>query len=398
VAILNRTSQSFTGEVIVNKQKNLFDLKEWLTINEAAKHLSNLFDQEVGEADVLRLGLDGHLKLSVYFPNHAYARYGKVISTENETAVDFLKMYQKIAFTISTKDPICKKLNRPVNIRYEELDLDIEGSKKFLDDLFQKDVEFWPKGKRSPVIGVIYLEGKGGTNPNNSRYVILKNDFKKIKGVWDLAMVGSEAHYIEHMYQQLTGGPEITLICLEGAFIEGPNGVMCQLQESYDDCEYQSGSKKQLEDIGEYILAYSLKKEEADKLIAKHAENREKFLAEIADKERSEYCYPGSLPEDSVLVVRTQALIDLQNQIFGQKNDPKNELSPNAEKSYLHIIGALLSCLTGDFKNKSFGSEAKLRDFLDEMYDGIYGMSSRNLAAKFSEAKKALNDESGTLK
>ena len=44
-------------------------LKEWLTVPDAAKRLSVIFGEEVTEADVLRLALDGHLKLSIYFVN-----------------------------------------------------------------------------------------------------------------------------------------------------------------------------------------------------------------------------------------------------------------------------------------------------------------------------------------
>lgn len=43
----------------------LYRLKKWLTVPDAAAHLSIAFGEEVTEADVLRLGLDGHLTLSV---------------------------------------------------------------------------------------------------------------------------------------------------------------------------------------------------------------------------------------------------------------------------------------------------------------------------------------------
>ena len=52
----------------------LFKLKKWLTIAQAAKYLSSGLSEEVTEADVLGLGLDGHLTLSVCFLNDAYAR------------------------------------------------------------------------------------------------------------------------------------------------------------------------------------------------------------------------------------------------------------------------------------------------------------------------------------
>ena len=48
----------------------LFQLKEWLNISEAARHLSIVFREQVAEADVLRLALDRQLTLSVNFVNH----------------------------------------------------------------------------------------------------------------------------------------------------------------------------------------------------------------------------------------------------------------------------------------------------------------------------------------
>jgi hypothetical protein len=59
--------------------KKLLKLKEWLTIPDAARHLSILFGKDVSAADVLRLGLDGHLTLSVDFVNHAQAQCGSII-------------------------------------------------------------------------------------------------------------------------------------------------------------------------------------------------------------------------------------------------------------------------------------------------------------------------------
>jgi hypothetical protein len=59
--------------------KKLLKLKDWLTVPDAARHLSILFGEDVTEADVLRFGLDGRLTLSAYFVNPKYGRYGKII-------------------------------------------------------------------------------------------------------------------------------------------------------------------------------------------------------------------------------------------------------------------------------------------------------------------------------
>ena len=42
----------------------LFALKKWLSIADAAKRLSASFGEEVTEADIFRLALDGELRLS----------------------------------------------------------------------------------------------------------------------------------------------------------------------------------------------------------------------------------------------------------------------------------------------------------------------------------------------
>lgn len=47
----------------------LHTLKKWLTVSEAAQHLTTALGELVADADVLRLGLDGHLAISVSFAN-----------------------------------------------------------------------------------------------------------------------------------------------------------------------------------------------------------------------------------------------------------------------------------------------------------------------------------------
>ncbi len=73
-------------------KSKLFKLKKWLTIQETAKHLSIMFGEEVQEADVLRLGLDRHLKWSVNFVNHAHAKRGDQFLPFDEWEVKVRKM------------------------------------------------------------------------------------------------------------------------------------------------------------------------------------------------------------------------------------------------------------------------------------------------------------------
>jgi hypothetical protein len=54
----------------------LFKLKEWLTLDEAAAHISNVLGEPATVPDLFRFALDGHLTLSVDFVNHTKARKG----------------------------------------------------------------------------------------------------------------------------------------------------------------------------------------------------------------------------------------------------------------------------------------------------------------------------------
>jgi len=293
---------------------------------------------------VFRLALDGHLKLSVYFVNHANARYGEVVP--------------------------------------------FEDAEWFPPDFFSKlpGLSGEEKDKPIPVMKSFDLGGE--------RFLNLDKNVTTIRGVWDLPMVGNERLDIEHKYQNLTDGPEVTLIGLDGAFVERQGGLMCQLQQSDDENEFISGSAAQLEKIKEHIASNNVEEEKAKELLNQHKKKREEYLNARKKKNYADDYYPaGGLPRDSVLVVRTQALIDLQERLSQQESGKKMPLEPRLERTYLNIIGALLEVVTGTFKDENFSSETQLREFIAEKFDDLRGVSPRTLADKFALAKKALNGE-----
>lgn len=69
-----------------------------------------------------------------------------------------------------------------------------------------------------------------------------------------------------------------------------------------------------------------------------------------------------------------------------------DEVNPRTKRTYLNCIGALLEIITGTFKGENFTSETQLRDFIAEKFDDLRGVSARNTADIFAEAKRALND------
>lgn len=171
----------------------LFKLKEWLTVPDAAKHLSVLFGEEVNEADVLRLALDGHLILSINFLNFTYARLGYIVSS-----------YQEVKNKKSTNG--------------------IRGYFPFLDSN--------KNNFHSEKLFFIYSDRPGS-----------------IKGLWDLPMIGGEKRNVEYEYQTLIGGPEVKNYFFDICLIKDLQGQIYSLlacdgdNRSIEDSEFYEATK-----------------------------------------------------------------------------------------------------------------------------------------------------------
>jgi hypothetical protein len=129
--------------------KKLFRLREWLTVKEAAQHLAAIFQEDVTEAELLRLALDGQLTLSVNFVNHARARVGPAVPIQ-EAKVTQIRMSAA----------------------------EIQG-------LLGKDFEGpLPKEAYHGVVHGVRLPG--------GLVAEISEDVVTIDGIWDLPMVGAE--------------------------------------------------------------------------------------------------------------------------------------------------------------------------------------------------------------
>lgn len=180
----------------------LFKLKKWLTVPETAKHLSGILEEKVVEADVLRLALDRHLRLSVNLVNGSVAKSGRIIPIH-------------AARKVPSIDPSCDQM----------IVLGIQVSP---DEIFDLD-----------------------------------KDVVEISGVWDLPMLGGEEIYVEHKYQKATKGPAVTATDLNGVFLRNQREVLVQLQADWaDDRWFKDRAKgKGLNDPERYFPASTLPKD-----------------------------------------------------------------------------------------------------------------------------------------
>lgn len=229
----------------------LLKLKVWLTLDDAARHLSLMFGEAVSKSDVLRLALDGRLTLSVNFVNGAKARCGPMIERDE--------------------------------VQWRELP-GLNGGTISLPD------------------GVMLNDGSA---------ITLEDEVVSLRGIYDLTMLGNERLDVEHLYQQLTDGPSVTLQGLDGPFVVAGD-LYCQLQESFDENEFQAGSAAQRRKLEAFIEREGVNDEEAEALRQKHKVDREQFKKRRAERPACESYYPaGGLPQDAVFVVRTGALAEL---------------------------------------------------------------------------------------
>ena len=267
----------------------LFKLKEWLTLDEAANHISTVLGEPVTLADIYRLALDKHIKLSANFVNGAQAKTGRFVKTED---IEFI--------TVENDFFTDKKLEKPFSM---------------------------------PSKHEVYV--------SKDDWVSITSKVVSIRGLWDLTMIGSEALDIEFYYHQETSGLEVDLTCLEGTCLR-QGDVICQLQSDFDDNEYQQGSKAAKQKLEQYITSNKLTDDEIKKLRDEYQVERKEFLGGKREFERVPSYYPsGGLDEhDYVLVVKTKEVTRFIQSLEETPPEAKS-LTSKERNSLLVLLGAV---------------------------------------------------------
>ena len=113
----------------------------------------------------------------------------------------------------------------------------------------------------------------------------------------------------------------MTLVGLDGAFVEVRDGTLCQLQESYDENECQASSNAHLRNLMMHSTR-QLGSVEGTRTVGSAQRKQEDIFGEEQSQRGfwKGYCQllPGGRPaEDGVLVVRTDALRNFEQSIIG---------------------------------------------------------------------------------
>lgn len=283
----------------------LFKLKKWLTVAESATYLSLAFSETVTESDIYRLVLDRHLTLSANLVNHAYARTGRSVGIDD--ADFYMSDNLALASINETVDRIRKE-------RGEDPLISPTAPHKIISSVAIGENQYFKRD--------------------------VKNDFTTVGGIWDLVMVGNNELNIEHMFQVLTGGPEITLTCLDGIFLSQPSGEVCELQVSVDENEYQTGSNAALREIHEQIRSGSLTGKNAKQALADHEEQRVEYLSYVKSKPEKDNYNPAHLmPQDAIYVLKMSSL----NALTGKVGS--SSVTDTTQRNYELAIGLLTKAL-----------------------------------------------------
>lgn len=275
----------------------LFSLKEWLTVAATAQHLSIVFDEVVTEADVLRLVLDGRLRLSIYFVNSKLAHCGRRIPI-SEAA------YKEVP-----------SLEGTTTVRLYE----------------------------GPVL---YSDGVA------SQVLKLDRDLVALRGVYDLPLIGGEWKDIEQMYHDLINGAVVDSISIDGTFVEGRDGLICQLQEKYEDGDV--GDEEFLDFIRE------INDDEKTVWAMESLMKRDQEKRHTRSREHS-YFPAGELPNDGILVVRTDALREFEALVAGSAASSTLPETVGRREQQHEVILAVIAALSYDPLNIPDGGKAKIK-------------------------------------
>lgn len=326
----------------------LFSLKSWLTLEEAADHLSCTLQEPVTVPDLLRLAIDGHLVLSAHFVNHASANFGKKVTWDDARLVLFPDLSQMKSFELEPEVAALLK------------DFQKNGTR-------QEQHEWLTKNRAVSEHPKIIISISGDRVADGvlewSREVV------SIDGIWDLPTCGSAALDVAHLLQSLVGGPEITLTCLDGTFVVSQDGLTyARLLEHYENNPY-----------------------------VKDAEGMQDRIARIRKYpygDPKSYYPSGGLPEDAPIVVRPAALTAFLTSFVRGNSETvittEKPLDDRERTSLLCIIGALASNAHLDLSQPH-----KAGAVVAAMLPGEVKLSARTIGEHLKGVREAMDSRKG---
>lgn len=298
-----------------------YKLREWLTVQEAAKHLSISFGEDITEADILRLAIEGALSLSIHLLEPVKAQRGGVVR-----------------YTEAEIDAAIQSGTLPPHLEWLSVSAEVVSSTEGLytyaagDDMMTNILPNSPK----PI--TILISPRIG----DDQYLSFDNPLEALCGVWDLPMLGNERLIVQNKYQLLTGVQPIYAIDPKGTFLKRLNGDIYRLMLTSSEVEFLEGPNDYLQEMRDSSIS----------------ENPE--LA----KSMSDYNPAFFLPDSSQIVVRTESLREFENLHSATSASVEKPLNTNERNTLLVIITALCKRLAIDPTER--GAAARIAKLTEE--------------------------------
>ncbi|MDD2660280.1 MAG: hypothetical protein PHY54_11485 [Methylococcales bacterium] len=297
----------------------LLKLKKWLTLPDAAKHLSAVCKNEISEADILHFAIDGDLKLSIRLFRNTTA-----ISCR---AVHYKKADLDIDIANGIFPDVFKRRDLPTaiieSISKSFVENMIEGIQPYeLSDSYALECE-----KERIIIEKSMLDmAIDYLRTNDEDQYLVEESLTQLKeGVWDLSMLGTELLELQRRHYKLISGLNGDILKKElptiGVCFNGADGQIFKLQATHCNTVCHDTLLAQLKMLKQqiYEIFYSYHNDSMlQNIYYEVAEKRMKIWHKHIAIDRfqgNDFCTINQFPEDSYLVVRIESLMEFERLI-----------------------------------------------------------------------------------
>ena len=319
----------------------LFKLKEWLSLEEAASYLSISLGEKIETCDILKLGIDGLMPISIYFSDKTPVRFGKFTSYEDARNNNYQKESSELT-----------------NL-FNELDTPLANSEKILHAISRVMIE--------PVTRDLAFE------------TFDEDEYYGVVGVWDIVALSLGKRFLIQEHNKLYSQIKITN------------------EDLRDDMEVFFFIKDPRSDVYGMLLKEFEPSEEFSEMLT--AVQNSSFLDANLEEKGLEEGYDldmrfhaAKVPENGYLVIRTNALREFEHSLSSENENNNKELSERKERTYQAIIGALLRLLQ-DESSPNRNQATIVQELVEKYKEKTTGFSKESLDDYFSQANKTLADK-----
>ncbi|SFT48188.1 hypothetical protein [Halomonas saccharevitans] len=330
----------------------LYSLKEWLTLDDAASHLTSVLAEQVTVSDILQLAIQKRLKLSVNLISGTYANKG-VIRDITEARVLLCPAGHPLSW-----------------MRGDEPATRLEKKLRAIGVIRAGDIEKLDEEIRTAVADHRVEALHVGEGISETEVVEFEQGVQMLSGIYDLPMLSLEKSLVEEMYYPRVGGPDIDPWGLEGVWLEREGCIyrLCKrmaTQADYDACGTEDS-------ISEWEKRYT---------------------------DPSRWFPADRLPEECAIILRRTNL-DAFIDSLEAPEEARGQFSEGEELRALEALGLItetIAKLGPKYRKGDAGKPncAQIAHAMSQQAGEVYGMSKSKLQRLLSYALDAWEEKRG---